>query len=236
VRSESEDVLSTLPQQRTTEQHIALLQRQRDVKGMGTLRIPGPREFDRGDMPEDVVDTDGDGGALSRRYTSAGESDTPTTATMHRRQLSWLNEASSQGGDEARLRRHLTIEEPMSPRATRTNSIPTARIRKPSALGRTMTSASKASGVSPHPSRRSATFAGIKRTLTGVSDNNEVMPYLSWTPTVGRNSAFVDLTEEQREELGGIEYRALKTLAVTLVCEYQRCRARCGCGRPKNDG
>ena len=40
------------------------------------------------------------------------------------------------------------------------------------------------------------------------------MPYLSWTPTIGRNSAFVDLTEEQREELGGIEYRALKTLAV----------------------
>lgn len=46
------------------------------------------------------------------------------------------------------------------------------------------------------------------------------MPYLSWTPTVGRNSAFVDLTEEQREELGGIEYRALKLLAIILVCYY----------------
>ena len=46
------------------------------------------------------------------------------------------------------------------------------------------------------------------------------MPYLSWTPTVGRNSAFVDLTEEQREELGGIEYRSLKLLAVILVCKY----------------
>lgn len=43
------------------------------------------------------------------------------------------------------------------------------------------------------------------------------MPYLSWTPTVGRNSAFVDLTEEQREELGGIEYRSLKLLAIILV-------------------
>ena len=52
-----------------------------------------------------------------------------------------------------------------------------------------------------------------------MSDNHDAMPYLSYTPTVGRNSAFVDLTEEQREELGGIEYRALKTLAITLVCE-----------------
>jgi len=46
------------------------------------------------------------------------------------------------------------------------------------------------------------------------------MPYLSWTPTLGRNSNFVDLTEEQREELGGIEYRALKLLAWILVCYF----------------
>jgi Trk-type K+ transport system membrane component len=37
---------------------------------------------------------------------------------------------------------------------------------------------------------------------------------------VARNSNFVDLTEEQRDELGGIEYRALKTLAVVLICYY----------------
>jgi potassium uptake Trk family protein len=43
------------------------------------------------------------------------------------------------------------------------------------------------------------------------------MPYLSWTPTIARNSNFVDLTEEQREELGGIEYRALKMLALILT-------------------
>lgn len=43
------------------------------------------------------------------------------------------------------------------------------------------------------------------------------MPYLSYTPTVGRNSAFVDLTDEQKDELGGLEYRALKLLAKILV-------------------
>lgn len=38
------------------------------------------------------------------------------------------------------------------------------------------------------------------------------MPYLSYTPTMGRNSQFVDLNDEQRDELGGIEYRSLKLL------------------------
>jgi Trk-type K+ transport system membrane component len=46
------------------------------------------------------------------------------------------------------------------------------------------------------------------------------LPYLSWDATVGRNSNFIDLTEEQRDELGGIEYRALKTLAVVLISYY----------------
>lgn len=44
--------------------------------------------------------------------------------------------------------------------------------------------------------------------------------YLSWQPTVGRNSQFVDLTEEQKEELGGVEYRALKLLSRILVVYF----------------
>lgn len=59
------------------------------------------------------------------------------------------------------------------------------------------------------------------RHLTTEEDDDDYMPpYLSWQPTLGRNSTFVDLTEEQREELGGIEYRALKTLAIVLVCYF----------------
>ncbi|KAG7869308.1 hypothetical protein KL918_000853 [Ogataea parapolymorpha] len=44
--------------------------------------------------------------------------------------------------------------------------------------------------------------------------------YLSWTPTIGRNSTFVALTDEQKEELGGVEYRALKLLSTILVSYY----------------
>jgi hypothetical protein len=38
------------------------------------------------------------------------------------------------------------------------------------------------------------------------------LPYLSRQATVGRNSNFHRLTVEDRERLGGIEYRALKLL------------------------
>lgn len=44
--------------------------------------------------------------------------------------------------------------------------------------------------------------------------------YVSFEPTIGGNSVFVDLTKEQREELGGIEYRALKILSKILVVYY----------------
>ncbi|KAF2868839.1 hypothetical protein BDV95DRAFT_642773 [Massariosphaeria phaeospora] len=49
------------------------------------------------------------------------------------------------------------------------------------------------------------------------------MPYLSSHATIGRNSQFQNLTKEDRELLGGLEYRALKLLLKivvgnTLIC------------------
>ncbi|XDT33016.1 Cation transport protein [Nakaseomyces glabratus] len=44
--------------------------------------------------------------------------------------------------------------------------------------------------------------------------------YLSWEPTVGRNSLFVDLSRAQKEELGGVEYRSIKLLCKILVIYY----------------
>ncbi|RPB00540.1 hypothetical protein L873DRAFT_1835026 [Choiromyces venosus 120613-1] len=52
------------------------------------------------------------------------------------------------------------------------------------------------------------------------SIDSPLAPYLSYTPSIGRNSRFYDLTEEQRNELGGIEYRSLKTLAWILIGYY----------------
>lgn len=70
---------------------------------------------------------------------------------------------------------------------------------------------------------RKSTFARTFNSLTTTRTRDRMddpMPYLSWQPTLGRNSQFVNLTEEQREELGGIEYRSLKTLAKVLILYY----------------
>jgi hypothetical protein len=43
------------------------------------------------------------------------------------------------------------------------------------------------------------------------------LPYLSRQATMGRNSQFHNLTAEDRELLGGIEYRALKLLLKIII-------------------
>lgn len=59
-------------------------------------------------------------------------------------------------------------------------------------------------------------FSGEEHTLLRVMSTN----YLSWVPTIGRNSTFVHLTDDQKEELGGVEYRAVKLLIKILVLFY----------------
>jgi hypothetical protein len=52
-------------------------------------------------------------------------------------------------------------------------------------------------------------------TITSMRRNTEsarAVPYVSFDATVGPNSTFEELTEEQLEELGGVEFRALNAL------------------------
>jgi len=72
---------------------------------------------------------------------------------------------------------------------------------------------------SPWKIRHKKTMNVLKTALSRDKQTGEA-PYLSWEPTMGRNSQFVGLTEEQRDELGGIEYRSLKTLALILLCYF----------------
>lgn len=46
------------------------------------------------------------------------------------------------------------------------------------------------------------------------------VPYISFSAVVGRNSNFKGLTEEQMDELGGVEYRALKLLFWIVLCYW----------------
>lgn len=186
-----------LPQRLSPEQHIAFLENQRNPKDI--LRIPGPREFDRGDVPISLNPND-DGGPLTHQVTSPAEP----------RELS--------GG--LQLKRNITIEDSGHPRprsASGTFSKLTQR--------KTFNS----DQIKPIPPAEDGPVSAQFKSRPGTSGTlknwgskeKEIMPYLSWEPTIGRNSAFVDLTEDQREELGGIEYRALKTLAIVLVCRSQ---------------
>lgn len=183
-----------LPQRLSPEQHIAFLENQRNPKDKGTLRIPGPREFDRGDVPERLVaENDEDLAANQIEDSKALPSGFP-------------------------VKRQITIEEP-DHRRVRADTGMSSKLtrRKTGNSDQTkFTIADDGGTPTTRPRARTGSFTSLR--TRGVKED-EPIPYLSWQPTIGRNSAFVDLTEDQREELGGIEYRSLKTLAIVLICK-----------------
>ena len=206
-------VNQTMLQQLSTEQHIAFLENQRNPKDKASLRIPGPRDFDRGDVPQTVVEEE-DGGPLSKHVTSAeplGHSESDSNKT---------SEDLKQNQDEQQVKRNITIDVPDHPRlraGKEGETLSKFTSRKSGFSDRTSHPEFDKAPSTARPGllrRRGSTFGSMR---SSASRERDPMPYLSWQPTIGRNSAFVDLTEEQREELGGIEYRSLKTLALVLV-------------------
>ncbi|KAG4429965.1 hypothetical protein IFR05_014553 [Cadophora sp. M221] len=203
-----------MPAQRSNEDHIAFLERQRNQDEGKVLRIPGPRDADAGIAPVTVDEQDPLSQVMSRRESGfSGHfphyEQAPTAPINEDDQITQP------------VRRNITIAEPTrSPvhehvaedaKAAK-NTLSVLKFRRPRLLG------GERDEDHVHHARRTATFQTIKSALSREKD--ETMPYLSWEPTVGRNSAFVDLTEEQREELGGIEYRSLKSLAMILTAYF----------------
>ena len=71
----------------------------------------------------------------------------------------------------------------------------------------------------------SSTSMQPMETMETTSDMSALEPrlshnYLSWQPTIGRNSNFIDMSEEQKEELGGVEYMAIKLLIRIILVYY----------------
>ncbi|KAK1974623.1 trk family potassium uptake protein [Colletotrichum cereale] len=203
--------------------HLAILERQRNGPEE-TLRIPNPRDAERGMKPKRVEDNaapepedERDNGIPHIHVATGGAHD------------------MSHGiGNNAARRPTIKIEEPERPREPeRTTKDEIAEqaevigrtifpfsLRKPNLHRKGDENPRSEDGTSETPLARvrSRTFDTIRTALT--RDKVEDMPYLSFTPTMGRNSAFPGLTLEQREELGGIEYRSLRTLAVILLCYF----------------
>ncbi|KAL2368673.1 potassium ion transporter, variant [Blastomyces gilchristii SLH14081] len=187
------------PQYLSPEHHIAFLEHQR--RQTGALRIPSPREYDRGRVPQTVDNTDG--GDLTRAQTS--QSERPLQSSPF-----------SPFTPPSRGRR-ITIDEPNAVRMrSRTRTFPRTNSRR----GRSQGASEPDTDYAPSERTRKGTLSSLFRSTSAQGADVDSSPYLSWQPTIGRNSAFVDLTEEQRNELGGIEYRALKALAVVLICYF----------------
>ncbi|WEW56214.1 low affinity potassium transporter [Emydomyces testavorans] len=171
------------------EHHITFVENQR--KQSRTLRIPSPREFDRGGVPEAVEDT---GHTPIQRIASQPD-DRKNAAPLEQ---------------QASPTQHITIDEPNITRSRRVTTFPGANSRPTTGHGPTDVE-------EPTPEQRRRTRRRTFSSLFSTQNGSREAPYLSWEPTIGRNSAFVALTEEQKAELGGIEYRALKTLASILI-------------------
>jgi len=192
--------------EKNREQSIAFVEKQRGPKQKGALRIPGPRDYELGLKPEEVADGDHELHTIMSRVSE----DSP-------RRLNRSNSVPPEAinGDDHPMKYHITIDAPSRPRPTTGASVYNRTKTVDETNAPTSAGANGGIGVGGLRARsRSRTFSSF---LTkGKEEDADPMPYLSWTPTIGRNSNFVDLTEEQREELGGIEYRALKMLACIL--------------------
>ncbi|KAI1426730.1 cation transport protein-domain-containing protein [Xylaria sp. FL1777] len=203
-----------LPERRTNAEHIAILEKQRKAD-KSVLRIPGPRDADMGALPEEFE----------------GEVEAEPDIPRERRESSIeQSQAIQRPLPYGERQQTITITEPDKPRkeepslSTRVEEDVEAAGHAIGASLRFRKSRTVGSSFPRHDTV--STFQGrikplrrIKTVLTGGKEEDP-MPYLSWQPTIGRNSQFVDLTEDQRDELGGIEYRSLKTLALVLTIYF----------------
>lgn len=198
-----------VPTQLNPESHIAFVENQR--KSKGALRIPSPGEFARGIVPEALEEeADEDNNESKPEPSSPDQNRQASVAHSEHDELGPLEGP------------HITINEPDFPRTrTRSNTIP--RINTQPTMRDTFTKDVNEDGTeNDGPLARTGTKQTVRGIWKSITQERErpTQPYLSWNATVARNSNFVDLTEEQRDELGGIEYRSLKTLAVVIVSYY----------------
>jgi len=198
-----------MPTQRAAETHIAFLENQRNPKDKDILYIPGPREFDRGDVPQHIED---DVDPLDSTFPRKGQ-----------KSLGRDNEPEDGVLDhnDENTKTHISFGDSV-PAIFRANhgAMSDIKDRGPSEAQSWKEDDDEDSPMNVRKRTRTKTFASLIG--RGSQDEPNPMPYLSYQPTIGRNSAFVNLSQEQREELGGIEYRALRTLAVVLCCKSLR--------------
>lgn len=224
--------LERLPENPAVSKHIEFIERQqRNAREGSAIRIPGPRDFDRGAVPQTLQESNEDLRRLNTANSNANSNSLHQAPTEpDQPEMNGDGNANREDNPE-RMTTHIAFDEPNHPGHRRNESNMDRVTSNTSKMGplKKIISANGHLGNTRHRRNTSASMrpaisearTSIGRSFTNFTtravDASDPMPYLSWTATTGRNSAFVGLTEEQREELGGIEYRALKTLAKVLV-------------------
>ncbi|KAF5010553.1 hypothetical protein FDECE_3295 [Fusarium decemcellulare] len=207
-----DDDLTKFPR-RTHAEHIAILERQRNQDNE-VLRIPGPRETEKGMGPRRLDDGDAHDGDDDTIAMTQTRDSRPDQAIVDSRPPRDRRPTIVIAEPERPLRKELTDDAKAVG-----GTLDALRFRKPRVFnrGQKQVHEDNESG-GPVRAFRTRTLDTIKSAWS--NDHTKDMPYLSYTPTMGRNSNFVGLTLEQREELGGIEYRSLKTLAYGLMLYF----------------
>ncbi|WVQ97343.1 hypothetical protein IAU59_004454 [Kwoniella sp. CBS 9459] len=192
---------------------------------LGDDAFPRSKTIAFDDEPGDAAEyrgatTQREGGFLPRSATfrsAAGENRLPRTATM----------ASASGNFPRTYSLRPTISNKPDTRLSGFGGFPTPlelgkkAFRKafPEAshaltqsltMGRTTTMVGRTSTIA-----RTNTTAG--RGSVAASGTEKEVPYISFAAVIGRNSRFHDLTQEQMDELGGVEYRALRVLLYIVI-------------------
>lgn len=201
-RSDGMDDTALRMAPRSDEEHIAILQRQRNTENDEVLRIPGPRDVELGERPRKVENGASDepeplSPGLQRTNSDAAERQPPERTKITIKEPDKRPTRKEEFSEDARA--FINVFTPF-------------KIRRPRILDGSNDPQHNGSAMT-----RRNTFDTIRRALSKDKPEDEA-PYLSFQPTLGRNSQFVgDLTDEEREELGGIEYRSLKTLSLILT-------------------
>ena len=216
-----------MPEDVDMSKHVEFLKRQqRNVREGSTLHIPGPRDFDRGEVPREMDHEAHPGLARAETRNTLGpvrsETDreganTNTTEHMN------LDDHPHRAGIKFDTQEHPGHRQETATfeTAPTTASRPLERIK--SGIENTFRrrrSNSNLVNLQHAKSSIGRTFTSMTTVKSRDYNMNDPMPYLSYQVTTGRNSAFLGLTPEQREELGGIEYRSLKTLAKILLLYF----------------
>ena len=220
--------LASVPEQQDMSKHIQFVERQqRNAKVGSALRIPGPRDFDRGEVPQQMEDSNNN--ELHRPQTSntlapiQSESERTGMNTDGKEKLNG-DDHPERGGirfNEQEHPGHRQDTATFDRSTTQSSRFGLNRIK--SGMGNVLHRRRADTNNHLNLGHAKGTLGRTFSTLTTVRSGErpaDPMPYLSWEATTGRNSAFLGLTEEQREELGGIEYRALKTLAKVLLIYF----------------